>query len=114
MHWALVLAGIHISIHAPRGGSDNSGISPPLTVTNFNPRSPWGERLHVVYGDAAGRAISIHAPRGGSDDLLIIPTAEMIDFNPRSPWGERLHVFPPFWLQINFNPRSPWGERPTL
>ena len=34
---------------------------------NFNPRSPWGERLAVIEQIAAVLPISIHAPRGGSD-----------------------------------------------
>ena len=33
-----------ISIHAPRGGSDVSAVSPSGIVIYFNPRSPWGER----------------------------------------------------------------------
>ena len=36
-----------ISIHAPRGGSDRSEIDHERQVHNFNPRSPWGERLRV-------------------------------------------------------------------
>ena len=34
-----------ISIHAPRGGSDGIVKKPVFAVPNFNPRSPWGERL---------------------------------------------------------------------
>ena len=33
-----------ISIHAPRGGSDNTDHAPTQRKTDFNPRSPWGER----------------------------------------------------------------------
>ena len=33
-----------ISIHAPRGGSDGAPASTASTFSNFNPRSPWGER----------------------------------------------------------------------
>ena len=33
-----------ISIHAPRGGSDQIGIQIVQLFGNFNPRSPWGER----------------------------------------------------------------------
>ena len=35
-----------ISIHAPRGGSDISRIPLCVMMTDFNPRSPWGERQH--------------------------------------------------------------------
>ena len=122
-----------ISIHAPRGGSDTSGIArtilsgisihaprggerPPVLAhkknrTNFNPRSPWGERLRVhtsdvieelfqstlPVGGATGYIsalkeslkISIHAPRGGSDKTPEAVAKVNANFNPRSPWGER-------------------------
>ena len=57
--------------------------------TDFNPRSPHGERPRER-GSAAWNT----------------------DFNPRSPHGERrgLH-FAAQILDLNFNPRSPHGER---
>ena len=55
-----------ISIRAPLAGSDNRGPLPEGFDSNFNPRSPCGERRCVQQG----------APR--------IPY-----FNPRSPCGER-------------------------
>ena len=80
-----------ISIHAPRGGSDFLFLHLLPIITNFNPRSPWGERhLHRPLRDyqqgfqstlPVGGAtlcsvpavldtlISIHAPRGGSDNV---------------------------------------------
>ena len=84
------IQGITISIHAPRGGSDDKEVIRCLNRYNFNPRSPWGERLkrhglqphlYTVFqstlpvGGATGKQggskpkqnISIHAPRGGSD-----------------------------------------------
>ena len=123
----------YISIHAPRGGSDQLRLIYANANTNFNPRSPWGERLGnlmrqisnmrfqstLPVGGAtcwrqatlSASMISIHAPRGGSD-----PTHTSIDrtlnyFNPRSPWGERRPSASPGWSRGNFNPRSPWGER---
>ena len=78
-----------ISIHAPRGGSDNANAILGLSSLNFNPRSPWGERLIETATNALAAGfqstlpvggatpslshewiiedISIHAPRGGSD-----------------------------------------------
>ncbi len=124
-----------ISIHAPRGGSDVSTETRLTRHQNFNPRSPWGERLNCTVSD-------------GHD----------VNFNPRSPWGERpwrrssqyteiqfqstlpvggatcgsMVSFPNTRISIhaprggsdlgfrsirfswfNFNPRSPWGERRT-
>ena len=79
----------HISIHAPRTGSDSFRIA----LLN-----------HVV--------ISIHAPRTGSDDGRCTGCPCRRYFNPRSPHGERRggggksrgdHR--------DFNPRSPHGER---
>ena len=79
-----------ISIHAPRGGSDNALRGLVRVLNNFNPRSPWGERplasgilmmarlfqSTLPVGGATRKyhrqdrrgQISIHAPRGGSDD----------------------------------------------
>ena len=57
----------HISIHAPRGGSDFPGSTDSPGAKNFNPRSPWGERLHANNEAFLLNIISIHAPRGGSD-----------------------------------------------
>ena len=79
-----------ISIHAPRVGSDSdrdsascstrrfqstlpvwgatwrSSTNSP-TPSNFNPRSPCGERHEFLDVDEAAGDISIHAPRVGSD-----------------------------------------------
>ncbi len=59
-----------ISIHAPRGGSDQRKVHKPGVHYDFNPRSPWGERLCA------------HLQR-------VFPR----HFNPRSPWGERLLIY---------------------
>ena len=86
-------SGISISIHAPRGGSDRRYSAPRSSAADFNPRSPWGERLphsfpyvkgvyfnprspwgerRDIHGcTGLGQAISIHAPRGGSDFYLL-------------------------------------------
>jgi len=99
-----------ISIHAPRGGSDGLCLSPNKEPSNFNPRSPWGER-------------PFHSSNSFNASY----------FNPRSPWGERRrHLFAPVSpsqfqstlpvggatllrvftsSSMYFNPRSPWGER---
>ena len=80
---------VHISIHAPRGGSDNRS------------------RLN-----SSSAQISIHAPRGGSDSSVPSARYTSYDFNPRSPWGERQHHRHPKTGGNHFNPRSPWRERP--
>ena len=62
------LYGISISIHAPRAGSDRRRV---FTIrksgSNFNPRSPCGERRQISSLMACAFVISIHAPRAGSD-----------------------------------------------
>ena len=77
-----------VSIHAPRGGSDQNTLSMSIFDDSFNPRSPGGERR-----------------RAGRD------TADTSGFNPRSPGGERLPTPPPSRDPRRFNPRSPGGER---
>ena len=69
--WVFSLTGftIVISIHAPRGGSDPGHILFMQGITDFNPRSPWGERPPVDGSTITNIWISIHAPRGGSDFL---------------------------------------------
>ena len=83
----------HISIHAPLAGSDGKRKASITTTSNFNPRSPCGERLSRREVAAAGNEfqstlplrgatkyleegetlelISIHAPLAGSDNGLI-------------------------------------------
>ena len=56
-----------ISIHAPRMGSDVFKFHVSSIYTNFNPRSPHGERRPIEYGNDVATVISIHAPRMGSD-----------------------------------------------
>ena len=55
-----------ISIHAPRTGSDHCRLCRCTPTTNFNPRSPHGERLRHARRYVRC-TISIHAPRTGSD-----------------------------------------------
>ena len=81
-----------ISIHAPRAGSDDNGNNKTTPSSDFNPRSPCGERHHHIpdaYYDrrfqstlpvrgatcmsashSVRERISIHAPRAGSDASL--------------------------------------------
>ena len=77
---ATVRAGRHfpgrrISIHAPLTGSDIIQSIKKNDRQNFNPRSPYGERLQ-----------------------LIISLSPMRDFNPRSPYGERQQDCTKFYL----------------
>ena len=105
----------HISIHAPRAGSDWRSSHRYDQQEYFNPRSPCGERPNVHYYDSntykfqstlpvrgatdsfscisTDELISIHAPRAGSDLCSSLAHSQATDFNPRSPCGERhLHL----------------------
>ncbi len=102
---------VMISIHAPRTGSDRRSRRTRSSASDFNPRSPHGERRGVNQGiddilrfqstlpargatfDAFQRrvsvSISIHAPRTGSDGSFQTEGEVYPHFNPRSPHGER-------------------------
>ncbi len=82
-----------ISIHAPRGGSDNLPERKPSPAGSISIHAPrGGSDHHQAVDSRATPVISIHAPRGGSDrwTAVYLPV-EPVHFNPRSPRGER-HV----------------------
>ena len=105
-----------------------------MTIPDFYPRSPCGERLfknHIFFAhslflstlslrratrDIANgereKHISIHALLAESDTGAGNDTIGISHFYPRSPCGERpTHQKNPSKL-ANFYPRSPCGERP--
>ena len=59
-----------ISIHAPHAGSDRDQPSDHCRDSDFNPRSPCGERLKNVRQNVQFD-ISIHAPHAGSDGTIL-------------------------------------------
>ena len=81
-------------------------------TSNFNPRSPHGERQRYSdYGTQYGLFQST-LPARGATQRGRCAWLGCDDFNPRSPHGER-HVgivHPPLGRR-HFNPRSPHGER---
>ena len=79
----------NISIHAPRGGSDHILHGTLIGRINFNPRSPWGERLVVERAAPSEGKFQSTLPVGGATTLLGRLRPSHQDFNPRSPWGER-------------------------
>ena len=123
-----------ISIHAPRGGSDQQMQLSNFPCQLFQSTLPVGGAtvpakktkptppisIHAPRGGSDrdftkvrefGIIISIHAPRGGSDCQHHKGIDNFDDFNPRSPWGER-HITGNIVTSLPyFNPRSPWGER---
>ncbi len=110
-------------------GSDCALSTTTATPTNFNPRSPCGERLlrvripgrHPIFqptlpvrGATIHRAssspasrISTHAPRAGSDVGGIRLYCQLVDFNPRSPCGERRGISQATERTQEFQPTLP-------
>ena len=80
---------IVISTHAPPAGSDRISQTSPCASTDFNPRSPCGERPVGRPHPESDKLISTHAPPAGSDVSSATPPPHFLDFNPRSPCGER-------------------------
>ena len=125
---------LSISIHAPRRRSDICIIFKRLERSDFNPRSPQGERLPALPTVTLAN-ISIHAPRRGSDlhDLLPVSChmisihaprrgSDMANDKPVAVAPISIHaprrgsddiVVLRIKREHNFNPRSPQGERPA-
>ena len=106
--------------------------------TNFNPRSPHGERRYSLPKRHKERYFNPRSPHGERQAVhRYIPRSHR-DFNPRSPHGERpfsdsalfsnqpifqstlpargatFLSFFSFFIAKHFNPRSPHGERRDL
>ena len=122
-----------ISIHAPRGGSDVRALLLTLGHHDFNPRSPWGERLlkgsvHIAIAifqstlpvGGATRTSSAGSLNEGFQSTLPVggatlrraDTIRCMQISIHAPRGGS------DWdngsladLLQDFNPRSPWGER---
>ena len=80
---------VAISIHAPRGGSDDRLQSGVQENRNFNPRSPWGERRNIRIMEQEQCLFQSTLPVGGATSLALLGCGATLHFNPRSPWGER-------------------------
>ena len=81
-------------------------------VTDFNPRSPHGERLIcVLCMFNFKRYFNPRSPHGERHVCRASSPAN-VNFNPRSPHGERLELVSISAAKPDFNPRSPHGERP--
>ena len=123
-----------ISIHALREESDFSAKLTRIKKNNFNPRSPWGERLYDYWYMVSLQDISIHALREESDtppkfdipfkyifqSTLSVRRATGRYMQLKEKSGISIHALreeSDLKLIVNqnlrwyFNPRSPWGER---
>ena len=80
----------HISIHAPRTGSDSRRSYGCGMVSDFNPRSPHGERQATAEKILAEMEFQSTLPARGATFGSPGKRILLFDFNPRSPHGERL------------------------
>ena len=101
-----------ISIHAPRTGSDFFCCAAGSVISNFNPRSPHGERLIATGLYKNGwKIFQSTLPARGATRPKCAASASTEYFNPRSPHGERHRENKYHSILPDFNPRSPHGER---
>ena len=107
------------------------------SACDFNPRSPYGERLRALRNSFLLRLTSIHAPRMGSDNFLV-DVLHLVGTSIHAPrmgsddgtvtysaytdtlqstlpvWGATLYRCCPHRTSSHFNPRSPYGERQQI
>ena len=84
-HW-------HISIHAPRVGSDHRPHNRRRRHSNFYPRSPRGERLLLRFRIQILKYFYPRSPRGERPTPAVVGSLTTPNFYPRSPRGERLDM----------------------
>ena len=102
-----------ISIHAPRTGSDAFSCLAARAYSNFNPRSPHGERPARWRTSCGARRFQSTLPARGATQRHHPRCGRLLYFNPRSPHGERRTDSTRWATPSDFNPRSPHGERPA-
>ena len=124
-----------ISIHAPLAGSDVNDFRERRIGSDFNPRSPCGERLFDSGNPAARCNFNPRSPCGErpgsggsySNDMLFQSTLPlrgatrsdvyvktMVPISIHAPLAGSDFLIPEILLPVvDFNPRSPCGERPA-
>ena len=90
-----------ISIHALREESDWYSFFYFSGVKNFNPRSPWGERLFKCQVMAVELLFQSTLSVRRATFRIEILLFDLHYFNPRSPWGER-QFFLNYWLLVQY------------
>ena len=100
-----------ISIHAPRTGSDLICRSDLPTISDFNPRSPHGERLLALRRFAFNPRFQSTLPARGATFCSSNAVAAVIFQSTLPARGATASSSPTGWKPTNFNPRSPHGER---
>ncbi len=101
-----------ISIHAPREGSDLTWAMVNAVLFIFQSTLPAGGATMHSSGLYFCSFISIHAPRGGSDYALVWNEWFRDEFQSTLPAGGATNHNSSLTLTFKyFNPRSPRGER---
>ena len=102
---------IVISIHAPRTGSDADWLDAPEWLEDISIHAPRtgsdGGRVWVLPDEE----ISIHAPRTGSDPQKVTFCATGKPFQSTLPARGATRRSARHFASFHFNPRSPHGER---
>ena len=101
----------HISIHAPRAGSDKMIVLNWSITLKFQSTPPVRGATSNSSLSACLRPISIHAPRAGGDFGFNEPRVKSRNFNPRPPCGGRHKERSYRSGEFYFNPRPPCGGR---
>ena len=96
---------IHISIHAPRAGCDQTDWRYVSDVELFQSTHPVRGATRRWRSPRRRCTISIHAPRAGCDGTCSGTSAQNQYFNPRTPCGVRRwdcrHSFNPYIISIH-------------
>ena len=96
-----------ISTHVPPKGNGDNHFIFIYHFTNFNPRSPQGERHSDRPAAVMSICISTHVPPKGNGPIPQRSPRPISNFNPRSPQGERLCYFVYYILFAAFQPTFP-------
>ena len=109
---AVVAEGFNISIHAPRGGSDQSFycfLQIALGISIHAPRG--GSDLFHQLKETIEKLFQSTLPVGGATKSLKYATKNFLFQSTLPVGGATLHSLQRQLCSIYFNPRSPWGER---
>ena len=94
-----LLQQVDISIHAPRGGSDNCNTSSTNGFSTFQSTLPVGGATFSANRSVIVHNISIHAPRGGSDPCWLFRDFLNQRFQSTLPVGGAT-AYPPYASQL--------------
>ena len=92
-------------------GSDSLWHGCQYSLSDFNPRSPCGERLTWQHWKEFMGEFQSTLPVWGATSWRQTYANQCAYFNPRSPCGERRKTNRYPSRYCHFNPRSPCGER---